>query len=61
MRNVLENTHWEGEAWHRGQRAFNGFTEAFDLDPMDNRKPWMILQLGRRVGGSVKENGFEKD
>ena len=37
----------EGETPDRGQRALDGFAEAFDLDPMDNRKPSMDLQLGR--------------
>ena len=37
----------EGEARGRGQRAFGGFTKAFDLELMDSGEPWMVLQLGR--------------
>ena len=37
----------EGEAQGRGQRAFSGFTKAFDLELMDSGEPWMVLQLGR--------------
>lgn len=37
----------EGEAQGRGQRAFDGFTKAFDLEPMDSREPLMAPQLGR--------------
>lgn len=37
----------EGEAQGRRQRAFDGFIKAFDLEPMDNREPLMVLQLGR--------------
>ena len=37
----------EGEAQGRGQRAFGGFTKAFDLELMDSGEPWMVLQLER--------------
>ena len=38
-----------GEGGTQGwrQRAFDGSTEAFDLDPGDNGEPSLVLQLGK--------------